>query len=168
MENRLKELSMEDSDEEPPLAVKINGAVNSNQLTETSEIPPVGVTVITGYLGSGKSTVNFYFSTLFYWPFSRDKAPPIEIINNEDVQIYLNDINGEGEYVLPCQVERKVPRDREDVLPSRVEKEVPCDNADVLLCQVEKDIPVDNEDVLPCQVKKDVPRGNEADVQLPE
>lgn len=29
-------------------------------------------------------------------PFSRDKAPPIEIINNEDVQIYLNDINGEG------------------------------------------------------------------------
>lgn len=48
---------MENSDEEPPLAVEINDAVNSNQLTKSSKLPPVGVTVITGYLGSGKSTV---------------------------------------------------------------------------------------------------------------
>ncbi|XP_059294429.1 uncharacterized protein LOC132047395 [Lycium ferocissimum] len=28
--------------------------------------------------------------------FSREKAPPVELKNDEDVQIYLNDINGEG------------------------------------------------------------------------
>ncbi|KAL2546638.1 Cobalamin biosynthesis CobW-like protein [Forsythia ovata] len=40
-------------DEEPPLAVAINDVVEP-------EIPPVGVTVITGYLGAGKSTLVNY------------------------------------------------------------------------------------------------------------
>lgn len=40
-------------DEEPPLAVAIDDVVEH-------EIPPVGVTVITGYLGAGKSTLVNY------------------------------------------------------------------------------------------------------------
>lgn len=55
---------MEDNDGEPPLAVEISNAT-SHLATEVSnkrpeaydEAPPVGVTVITGYLGAGKSTV---------------------------------------------------------------------------------------------------------------
>ncbi|XP_058194874.1 uncharacterized protein LOC131311429 isoform X1 [Rhododendron vialii] len=53
-----------DDDEEPPLAVEINDTVGRNQ-SQTSddqrrkvvEGSPVGVTVITGYLGAGKSTL---------------------------------------------------------------------------------------------------------------
>ena len=51
---------MQDDDEEnPPLAVQFH------QIEESS-IPQdaVGVTVITGYLGSGKSTVSHYYPTL--------------------------------------------------------------------------------------------------------
>lgn len=69
-------LTMEDDGEEPPLAVEITAAVNEstphlstqiNHQPETSDAPPVGVTVITGYLGAGKSTVNFLS---FYFPLS--------------------------------------------------------------------------------------------------
>ncbi|PHT82904.1 hypothetical protein T459_11347 [Capsicum annuum] len=63
-------------------------------------------------------------------------------MDDEDVQIYLNDINGEGEG--------------------------PHDNDNVLLCHVENKISLDNEDVLPCQVERDAPLANEVDVQLPE
>lgn len=57
---------MEDEEEEPPLAVEINdivGHVAREHLEEFStspekaDPPPVGVTVITGYLGAGKSTL---------------------------------------------------------------------------------------------------------------
>ncbi|KAF7123577.1 hypothetical protein RHSIM_Rhsim12G0135500 [Rhododendron simsii] len=60
-----------DDDEEPPLAVEINDTVGRNQ-SQTSddqrrkvvEGSPVGVTVITGYLGAGKSTlVNYILHT---------------------------------------------------------------------------------------------------------
>ncbi|KAL5987364.1 hypothetical protein ACLOJK_038529 [Asimina triloba] len=56
---------MEDDDEVPPLAVEIEEPIDSNP-SELPQIQPietqdsVGVTVITGYLGAGKSTlVNF-------------------------------------------------------------------------------------------------------------
>ncbi|KAK2966689.1 hypothetical protein RJ640_007976 [Escallonia rubra] len=57
---------MEEEDEAPPLAVEINEALprdlsppsdQSNQYHTSAEGPPVGVTVITGYLGAGKSTL---------------------------------------------------------------------------------------------------------------
>ncbi|XP_052173565.1 uncharacterized protein LOC127788921 isoform X1 [Diospyros lotus] len=60
---------MEDDDEEPPLAVEISKTINcepsqpsdqSNQRGEIAEAAPVGVTVITGYLGAGKSTLVNY------------------------------------------------------------------------------------------------------------
>uniref|UniRef100_A0A5B6Z4A2 COBW domain-containing protein 1 n=1 Tax=Davidia involucrata TaxID=16924 RepID=A0A5B6Z4A2_DAVIN len=60
---------MEDADEEPPLAVEINGLVDvsasqpsdqSHQRSEDVEASSVGVTVITGYLGAGKSTLVNY------------------------------------------------------------------------------------------------------------
>ncbi|KAG5522456.1 hypothetical protein RHGRI_034588 [Rhododendron griersonianum] len=60
-----------DDDEEAPLAVEINDTVGRNQ-SQTSddqrrkvvEGSPVGVTVITGYLGAGKSTlVNYILHT---------------------------------------------------------------------------------------------------------
>ncbi|KAJ9554190.1 hypothetical protein OSB04_018235 [Centaurea solstitialis] len=55
---------MEEEDEDPPLAVEINetlGRQSSNQKHENlEEFPPVGVTVITGYLGAGKSTLVNY------------------------------------------------------------------------------------------------------------
>ncbi|XAR65264.1 hypothetical protein NMG60_11009319 [Bertholletia excelsa] len=65
-------LTMED-DEEPPLAVEISEATDQN-LSQPSDQPdkcvgiveaaPVGVTVITGYLGAGKSTlVNYILNT---------------------------------------------------------------------------------------------------------
>ncbi|XP_057481665.1 uncharacterized protein LOC130768606 isoform X2 [Actinidia eriantha] len=63
---------MED-DEEPPIAVEINETLDlapptpsdqSDQRQDIVEAPPVGVTVITGYLGAGKSTlVNYVLNT---------------------------------------------------------------------------------------------------------
>ncbi|GJR03166.1 COBW domain-containing protein 1 isoform X2 [Tanacetum coccineum] len=47
-----------EEDEDAPLAVEINQTLN-NQNTH-DELPPVGVTVITGYLGAGKSTLVNY------------------------------------------------------------------------------------------------------------
>lgn len=67
---------MEEDGKEPPLAVEITAAVNEsiphpstqiNHQPETTDAPPVGVTVITGYLGAGKSTVKFLS---FYLPLS--------------------------------------------------------------------------------------------------
>ncbi|VFQ64515.1 unnamed protein product [Cuscuta campestris] len=62
---------MDDDGEEPPLAVEISTAVDeftqpstliSHHLEATGS-PPVGVTVITGYLGAGKSTlINYILS----------------------------------------------------------------------------------------------------------
>ncbi|PHT73509.1 hypothetical protein T459_24294 [Capsicum annuum] len=109
--------------------------------------------------------------------FSRDRAPPVEIMNDEDVQIYLNDRNGEGDRPIlrVSLIEKSLEsgcglsnHQSEDVLSSRVEKEVPRDNEDVLPCQVENDISLDNEDVLPFQVERDAPLDNEVDFQLPE
>ncbi|PHU08120.1 hypothetical protein BC332_24609 [Capsicum chinense] len=109
--------------------------------------------------------------------FSRDRAPPVEIMNDEDVQIYLNDRNGEGgrPILRVSSIEKSLKsgcglsnHQSEDVLSSQVEKEVPRDNEDVLPCQVENDISLDNEDILPFQVERDTPLDNEVDVQLPE
>ncbi|XP_051144625.1 uncharacterized protein LOC127260755 [Andrographis paniculata] len=49
-------------EEEPPLAVAIDDGnppveLRGNQHSDASQAPPVGVTVITGYLGAGKSTL---------------------------------------------------------------------------------------------------------------
>lgn len=80
----LESPKMEDDEEEPPLAVAINDAVSSSTpqpsaRSESSLPPPVGVTVITGYLGAGKSTVSpflffvallfFVFNFFFKWSF---------------------------------------------------------------------------------------------------
>lgn len=58
-----------EDDEEPPLAIAINDVVElelpphlpleqrANQRPDLTEAQQVGVTVITGYLGAGKSTV---------------------------------------------------------------------------------------------------------------
>jgi len=43
-----------DEDEEPPLAVEIQQHNNDESISQQSS---VGVTLITGYLGAGKSTV---------------------------------------------------------------------------------------------------------------
>ncbi|PHU09190.1 hypothetical protein BC332_21050 [Capsicum chinense] len=103
--------------------------------------------------------------------FLRDKAPPVEIMNDEDVQIYLNDINHEGGRPIlgVYSIEKSLENgcglsnhQSEDVLSSRVEKEVPRDNEDVLPCQVEKDISLDNEDVLPYQFERDSQLDNKA------
>lgn len=47
---------MEEEDEDPPLAIQINQTPS----------PTVGVTVITGYLGAGKSTVSRYTHIYIY------------------------------------------------------------------------------------------------------
>ena len=47
---------MEEEDEDPPLAVEIN---KSTPPQSQNDDVSVGVTVITGYLGAGKSTVSF-------------------------------------------------------------------------------------------------------------
>ncbi|XP_047322044.1 COBW domain-containing protein 1 [Impatiens glandulifera] len=66
---------MEFEEDEPPLAVEIgdqstpsnpprSSDESNQQLREVSQASPVGVTVITGYLGAGKSTlVNYILST---------------------------------------------------------------------------------------------------------
>ncbi|KAI3970813.1 hypothetical protein MKX01_024460 [Papaver californicum] len=52
---------MEDDDETPPLAIQIEEPTNSNSsILKPSEEDSVGVTVITGYLGAGKSTLVNY------------------------------------------------------------------------------------------------------------
>lgn len=45
-------------DEEPPMAVQIQPDIPTLSAEESSEAVSVGVTVITGYLGAGKSTVS--------------------------------------------------------------------------------------------------------------
>ncbi|GJU50839.1 COBW domain-containing protein 1 isoform X1 [Tanacetum coccineum] len=47
-----------EEDEDAPLAVEINQTLNNKNTHD--ELPPVGVTVITGYLGAGKSTLVNY------------------------------------------------------------------------------------------------------------
>ncbi|KAL6566442.1 hypothetical protein OROGR_002057 [Orobanche gracilis] len=63
---------MKPEEEEPPLAIAINDVVDreitscqsveeqANQRLDLPEAQPVGVTVITGYLGAGKSTLVNY------------------------------------------------------------------------------------------------------------
>ncbi|KVI05504.1 COBW domain-containing protein 1 [Cynara cardunculus var. scolymus] len=55
---------MEEEEEDPPLAVEINETLDHKSFNQSlqehenvEEFPPVGVTVITGYLGAGKSTL---------------------------------------------------------------------------------------------------------------
>lgn len=50
---------MEDEEEDPPLAVEIKQEESISQRDDQAEVKAsVGVTVITGYLGAGKSTVS--------------------------------------------------------------------------------------------------------------
>jgi polynucleotide 5'-kinase involved in rRNA processing len=51
-----------EEDEDPPLAVQIQSHDHESISQQQSS---VGVTLITGYLGAGKSTV-----TIFFFPFS--------------------------------------------------------------------------------------------------
>ncbi|KAL8258262.1 hypothetical protein R6Q59_030303 [Mikania micrantha] len=58
---------MEEEDEDPPLAVEIKKTLDIQSFNHrlenhvnVEELPPVGVTVITGYLGAGKSTLVNY------------------------------------------------------------------------------------------------------------
>jgi hypothetical protein len=51
--------TMEDDDECPPLAVELPAQEQSTLAPDSSSSSQVGVTVITGYLGAGKSTVRF-------------------------------------------------------------------------------------------------------------
>jgi hypothetical protein len=51
--------AMEVDDDCPPLAVELPPRVPSLPAQAPSDASPVGVTVITGYLGAGKSTVRF-------------------------------------------------------------------------------------------------------------
>jgi len=48
---------MEDDEEEPPLAIQIDEEIKHSTQRPPNDDVSVGVTVITGYLGSGKSTV---------------------------------------------------------------------------------------------------------------
>lgn len=68
---------MEEEDEDPPLAVEINQLSDHHTSNPSLERPEnvdassVGVTVITGYLGSGKSTVcTTIQSHHFLWTFN--------------------------------------------------------------------------------------------------
>lgn len=68
---------MEEEDEDPPLAVEINQLSDHHTSNPSLERPEnvdassVGVTVITGYLGSGKSTVcTTIHSHHFLWTFN--------------------------------------------------------------------------------------------------
>ena len=49
---------MEDDEENPPLAVEIKEDESTSQQSYQNDEASVGVTVITGYLGAGKSTVS--------------------------------------------------------------------------------------------------------------
>ncbi|KAI3733755.1 hypothetical protein L6452_13211 [Arctium lappa] len=58
---------MDEEEEDPPLAVEINETLDRQSFNQSlvkhenvEEFPPVGVTVITGYLGAGKSTLVNY------------------------------------------------------------------------------------------------------------
>lgn len=53
--------------EDPPLAVQIQGYDDDDD-ESISQQSSVGVTLITGYLGAGKSTVSFHFSAPFQTP----------------------------------------------------------------------------------------------------
>lgn len=56
---------MEEEDDNPPIAVPMDG-VTDEMLPESVADSPVGVTVITGYLGAGKSTVSSSLSSTFH------------------------------------------------------------------------------------------------------
>lgn len=58
---------MEDEEEAPPLAVEIGQPVEPYSSGAKDVDVPVGVTVITGYLGSGKSTVSSVLSSSFFF-----------------------------------------------------------------------------------------------------
>lgn len=62
---------MEDDEETPPLAVQIDQSVQS--VSNDNDDVSVGVTVITGYLGAGKSTVSFplYINRYMHIDFAR-------------------------------------------------------------------------------------------------
>lgn len=71
---------MATDDEEPPMAVQIRPHVSAGKtlsVDESSDAVSVGVTVITGYLGAGKSTVcfrknclsGFLLSLIYGWCF---------------------------------------------------------------------------------------------------
>ncbi|AAF98566.1 Contains similarity to cobW protein from Rhodobacter capsulatus gi/7448322 [Arabidopsis thaliana] len=53
-------VKMEDDDEEPPMAVQIHPDVSVGKVHSSSDTVSVGVSVITGYLGAGKSTLVNY------------------------------------------------------------------------------------------------------------
>ncbi|CAN6219484.1 unnamed protein product, partial [Urochloa humidicola] len=56
----LRAAAMEDDDDCPPLAVELPPRAPYPPAPASSDASPVGVTVITGYLGAGKSTLVNY------------------------------------------------------------------------------------------------------------
>lgn len=62
---------MEEEDDNPPIAVPMDG-VTGKMLLESVADSPVGVTVITGYLGAGKSTVSSPLSSTFHGEVSNN------------------------------------------------------------------------------------------------
>ncbi|KAK4357801.1 hypothetical protein RND71_023411 [Anisodus tanguticus] len=107
--------------------------------------------------------------------FSRDKTLPIEIKNDEDVQIYLNDINGEGgRPILRVFLIEKSLESGCGLNNQQFENENICTHNDDFHGGGETNIFIKTneniiEDVLRCQVEKEVPRNNEEDnVLLPE
>lgn len=82
-------------EEEPPLAVAIDDVVEH-------EIPPVGVTVITGYLGAGKSTVKWILNLLLVVITFYNRLLIIDVLLTKNLigQIELIEINS----VLPSRL----------------------------------------------------------------
>lgn len=82
-------------EEEPPLAVEIDDVVEH-------EIPPVGVTVITGYLGAGKSTVKWILNLLLVVITFYNRLLIIDVLLTKNLigQIELIEINS----VLPSRL----------------------------------------------------------------
>lgn len=56
---------MEEEDDVPPVAVPVGEPPEEIPTPEPFAGAPVGVTVITGYLGAGKSTVSSSMNSLF-------------------------------------------------------------------------------------------------------
>lgn len=62
-------VKMEDDDEEPPMAIQIQPDVSVRKILSSSDTVSVGVSVITGYLGAGKSTVSPFLSLIYVLGF---------------------------------------------------------------------------------------------------
>ncbi|XP_071716079.1 uncharacterized protein [Rutidosis leptorrhynchoides] len=98
----------EEDEDLPPLAVEINQTLNPQSLNQYHEnvekLPPVGVTVITGYLGAGKSTLVNYI-------LNGEHGKRIAVILNEfgeEIGVeraMINEGDGEGGAIVEEWVE---------------------------------------------------------------